>query len=288
MNETELVPKKEELTVAQKAVLANYEVDVANAMSQTDASSVQKFIQKAKDDEETEKERTLQNSQRALFSSVSIVFVIFAAVLGVYGFFKYKALTVPLDTTVSLGTFSSFSTKIQETTPVNTMLDTLSEDTNFVVGKPVLVDIVDASGTLVSPKELFTYLDIKATEPLQTAFVVARYGFVKLSDTEVAPFIVGAVADEVVATKEFLIAEPIMTALFGTAFSIDPKKLISVAGSGFSQEIVANVPVRVLRTQKEDSHKMTLLYGFPIDKTVIFSTSEKALAAVRGQLLGQQ
>ena len=275
------------VSIAQRAIISNYESDVANAMSQTDASQIQKFIQRAKDDEETAKERTTHNAQRTLLSTIAVICVL-GAIAGIaYGTLHFKSLTVPLASNVSLGAFPTFASRIPLTVPLATVLDTISKDTTFTTGKPMLVDVVDASGTLVSPKELFAYLDIKATEPLQTSFVVTRYGFVKLSDTEVVPFIIGATADERIATKEFLIAEPSMTTLFANALMLDPSKIATVAGGGFAQEIVANIPLRILRAQKDDQRTTTLAYGFPTENVVVFSTDTRVFALVENTIIGQ-
>lgn len=272
---------------ARKAIIANYEADVANAMSQTDASQIQKFIQRAKDDEETQKERVLHSTEGRILSSIAILCIIGAIGGFVYGVFHFNSLTVPLAPTVSLGAFPTFSTKIPITTPFTTVLDTISKDTAFVIGKPTLVDIVDSTGALVSPKELFAYLDIKATEPLQTSFLVARYGFVKLTDTQVVPFIIGATTDQSIATKEFLIAEQTMPALFGNAFMLDQSKIATIAGGGFVQEIVSNIPVRILRAQKEDMRSTTFVYGFPNENVVVFSTSTQVFGLVENTIIGQ-
>ena len=88
------------------------------------------------------------------------------------------------------------------------IVTSVSNDANFAVGKPILVDIFDPNtGALLSPKELCTFLHIDATEPFETSFAVLRYGLIKTSETQVVPFVVGAVQDDVVASKEFLIAE---------------------------------------------------------------------------------
>jgi hypothetical protein len=290
-----IIPKKDDVatpptpqvSIAQKAVIANYEADVANAMSQTDASQIQKFIQRAKDDEIEQKERALRSTQGRLLSTIAVICLIGAIGGFVYGALHFKSLTVPLAPTVSLGAFPTFSAKIQMSTPLASVLETISKDSTFVVGRPMLVDIVDSTGTLVSPKELFTYLNVKATEPLQTSFVVARYGFVKISDTQVVPFIIGATADERIATKEFLIGEPSMTSLFGDAFMLDQSKITAVAGGGFTQEIVANIPVRILRAQKDDQRQTTLAYGFPSENVVVFSTDTQAFGLIENTIIGQ-
>ena len=290
-----IIPKKDDvatpptpqLSTAQKAVIANYEADVANAMSQTDASQIQKFIQRAKDDEEEQKERAVRNTQGRLLSTIAVICLIAAIGGFVYGALHFKSLTVPLAPNVSLGAFPAFSAKIQTTTPLASVLETISKDSTFVVGRPMLVDIVDSTGTLVSPKELFAYLEIKATEPLQTSFVVTRYGFVKLSDTEVVPFIIGATADQSIATKEFLIAESTMPVLFEKALMLDQSKIAVIAGGGFTQEIVSNIPVRILRAQKDDQRTTTLAYGFPDENVVIFTTENRVFALVENTLIGQ-
>lgn len=274
-------------TTAQKAMIAHYENDVASAMSQTDASQIQKFIERAKDEDALQKERTSQYKERALFTTIATLCIIGAIGAFVYAGLHYKSLTVPLVPTVSLGSFQSFGTKVSLATARDSMRTIALQDTAFTVGNAMLVDIVDNTGAFLSPKELFTYLDIAGTEPFTTSFVVARYGFVKVSDTEVVPFIIGATKDHSIAVKEFLIAEPTMTTLFAGAFMIDQKNIAAVVGGGFTQEIAANVPVRILRAQKDDQRQTTLVYGFPSDSIVVFSTDTRVFSVVENALGGE-
>ena len=289
VNSVPPAPNSEPVSTVNRAVLSRYTDDVAHAMSETDASAIQKFIQDAKDQESLDKERAERTRQRVFFSTTAIILFCIALLGFAYSAWHYKNLTVPLETNVSLGAFPTFPTRINDQTVLaKDIITSVSNDPNFAVGNPILVDIFDPNtGALLSPKELCTFLHIDATEPFETSFAVLRYGLIKTSETQVVPFVVGAVQDDVVASKEFLIAEQKLPILFSQAFNIDPSTLLDTVGGGFTQKTVYNTPIRILHAQKSDPFATTILYGFVQDKIVVFGTDESIIKIISDTLNSQ-
>ena len=221
---------------APRHISHSYQDDLSQAMNATDASVVQQLLQEARDREENARLKEKNDSQRKWYSTVSLTLIIIAIGAIGYGLYHYLQLTVPVVQKVSVGVFPSTESFTASATDIRQVVSTIITDNTLKENTPYLVPLVsdETTRTLLQNTAFFSFLEADATEPFIAVFDSARLGVIK-TESGTKTFFIGSVSDPVVATKEFLIAEPELLNLFYRALNIDLTTVPREIGSTFTQ-----------------------------------------------------
>lgn len=271
-----------------KILMETYDHDLLNSMDATDATTVQELLQESTRRLEEEKFIKQESIQRSLLKFFGTVFFIISIAAVSYSVWYYMRLTVPIMSTPSIGVFPQTESFVNVATNIDTTLTKLDAKKDLVLDRPYLVPIsIDTtSGTLISTQDMFDFLKIAADEPLQGVFSVIRLGVINQKDG-IHPFIIGYVQDPILANKEFLLNENKMTTLFEKSLQIKLSDQKDILGGGFSQATIFNLNFRVLKTDKKDPEKITMLYGNVTPNTVVFATNPDIIRSVYETLITQ-
>lgn len=286
------IPKPEAPEPAQplRHVSHSYQDDLAQAMNATDAPVVQELLYEAKEREETARIAKKIKQGRKWYTSISFIFLLLALAIISYGIYTYTHFTVPVVQKISVGVFPTTDPIVASDNSIETTIEKLTTTTTLKENTPYLVPIVtDATtGNLVSNHDLFAFMKADVTEPFENVFDSVRLGVMNTGET-IIPFIIGSVADPVITTKEFLIAEPDLLHLFYRALNINLDTIPSEIGTTYVQAYRYNLPVRVLSYSKQDGTKQEVfLYGFANDHIVVITTDASILKSVADQIIRQQ
>lgn len=284
--------KEEEVAPSAPArhISHSYQDDLSEAMNATDAAVVQELLQTARNQEENKRTAIKEKRQRSWYTSFSFILLFIGLAGGAYAVYRYIHLTVPVVEKVSVGVFPSTDIFARTTSDSLQMLfEKLAADTTLKENTPFLVPIVGEDGALLSNTALFTFLGAKPSEPFVGAFDAVRLGVLK-KEGSVIPFIIGSVPDPVVATKEFLIAEPELLTLFGKALGIDETMLPTHIGVTFSGGYRYNLPVRIFSLPTPDGlgSQEIFFYGFATEHVIVVTTEPRILEAVSDTIIRQQ
>lgn len=281
--------KTEQKQEMLRHVSHSYQDDLAQAMNATDASVVQQLLETARDREESERIAIKNNAKRKAYTVFSILFLFIALAVGGYGIYHYTHLTVPVTEKLSVGVFPSTDIVPANTTNISDVVQSLITDPNLKPDTPYLVPIVDnTTNTLLTNQELFRFMESDVSEPFAAIFDSVRLGVMRVENTGV-PFIIGAVRDPVVTTKEFLIAEPELLSLFAKALGIDTGTIPAQIGTTFTQTYRYNLPVRILTYTDQNGQQQELFfYGFATNNIVVITTNAKVLETISSNIIRQQ
>lgn len=281
--------QKKEVQPQHKAGVHTFEDDMSKALDTTDAIVVQEMLVEGREREALEKEAALKKKQKGWYSAGAIVLIVFT--LGAIGYtlYHYTHLTVPAEQTASVGVFPSTAVVVAQTTDIRTVVKNMESDTTLEQGKPTLIPLVrdGQSLTLLSPDELFSFFEAKATEPFLSSFNLVRLG-VMSTGTENIPFVIGSIPDVDIAAKELLIAEPSLLQLLYKPLAIDISTIKEEVGAKFSGDYMYNIPVRLFHYEKQDGTSGLFFYAHVSENIVVFTTSPEVLKAIYDSLIQQQ
>lgn len=279
-------PKEEQHPIAQ-----TYQGDLAKAMDATDARVVQELLETAREREAIEKDEATKQAQRGWYIAGSIILLVLAVAASVYGVYYFMRLTVPVEKTFSVGVFPSTDVIVAPATDVRTVTKNLSLDTSLIEGRPTLVSLVedDSSLRLLSVESFFSFIEAAPPEPLTASIDTIRLGAMR-GEGEVTPFLIAAIPDPEVASKEFLLTEPELLRYFYRALGIDISSHLTEIGKGFVREYVFNLPVRTLYGAPKDGEepKVVLMYGYATDNIIVITQKPEVLKAIYETIIRQR
>ncbi len=288
---TEQLPTTEPLPAqSDKHTSHTYEDDLAKAMDATDAKVVQQMLSEGREKEQIALEEKTQKSQKAWYKAGAIILILFTCASFGYGVYHYYNLTVPAETTASVGVFPSSEPILSSTTDIRKVVEGLKANANLTEGKPTLLPLVsdEKTLTLLSVSEMFSFFESKPSEPFLASFNIARIG-VMSTGTENVPFVITSVVDPEISSKELLIAEPTLLQTFYRPLGIDIAEHEQEIGKGFVGEYMYNIPVRALRYETlEQSNNLLFFYAKVTDQIVVFTTKPEVLKAIYDSLIRQQ
>ena len=287
--------KEEEKTVPpaqepQKHTMQTYADDLSKALDTTDAAVVQELLKEGREREAQEKEKALRAHQGVWYKAGTIILILCTLVAIGYSAYYYAHLTVPAQKAVSVGIFPSTSVILASDTDIRKAVELIKEDTSLEEGRPYLVPLVSDSSalTLLTPNELFSFFEAKASEPLVTSFNLLRLGVMNDKGNR-TPFLIGATKDAEISAKELLIAEPSLLQIFYRPLDIDISGHATEIGKAFSGEYLYNIPIRALRYDSEtEKEKLLFFYARVTDEIVVFTTSPSVLKAIYNSLVSQR
>lgn len=281
---------EEEKQIPERPVIQTYENDLSRAMDATDATVVQDLLATAREREAIEVEQRTRSRERGWYTTGALILIILALGAITYGIYYYTRLTVDVTAPASVGVFPSTSPVVTSGTSIAqtqnslaALVDTLPE------GKPYLVPILGTNRAPIGVEEFFSFIEARASEPLQGAFSLARLGVMHTGDT-ITPFLIFFTPDANRATKELLIAEPTLLQLIAPVLGIDLSKHEQEIGKQFQSRYMYNLPVRTLSTVDSDRNTETILfyYAFATDQTVVIATEPSVLKAVYDTIIQQR
>lgn len=287
-NEEVANPTNNEVVV-EKHIVHTYSDDVAKALDTTDASVVQELLIEGREREEIEKETEKINKQKVWYKAGAIILTIFTLGALAYTVYHYIGLTVKAEPSATVGVFPSSESVISGNTNIRALMTGLKADTSLEKNKPTLVPIVkdQATLTLLTPYELFSFFEASASEPFLSSFSLIRLG-VMSDGIKNIPFIIGATKDAEISTKELLIAEPDLIRMLYVPLDIDISNITEEVGKKFVGDYMYNIPIRLFEYPKVEGEKGTFFYARVTDNIVVFTTSPEALKAIYDSLIKQQ
>jgi hypothetical protein len=284
--EKEEQPQEERHPIAQ-----TYQGDLAKAMDATDARVVQELLETAREREAIEKDEATKQSQRGWYIAGSIILLVLAIAVSVYGVYYFMRLTVPVERTFSVGVFPSTDVIVAPTTDIRTVAKNLTLDTSLIESRPTLVSLVedDSSLRLLSVEDFFSFIEAAPPEPLVASIDTIRLGAMR-SEGEVTPFLIAAVPDPEVSSKELLLNEPELLRYFYRALGIDISSHLTEIGKGFVREYVFNLPVRTLYSAPKEGEesKVVLMYGYATDNIIVITQKPEVLKAIYETIIRQR
>lgn len=282
---TEPLTEKE---LVEKHVVHTYADDVAKALDTTDASVVQDLLIEGREREEFEKEEIKIKKQKSWYKAGAIILILFTLGSLSYTVYHYINLTVEVEPSATVGVFSSTSSVIANNTDIRALISGLKTDTTLEKDKPYLVPLIkdQESMTLLSPSEIFSFFESQASEPLLASFSLIRLG-VMSNGVENTPFIIGAVKDIDIASKELLIAEPELLKILYAPLGLDISNIKEEVGKTFSGEYMYNIPVRTFNYETQDGEKKSFFYARASDNIIVFTVSPEVLKSIYDSLIRQ-
>lgn len=274
----------------QKHTMQTYADDLSKALDTTDAAVVQELLKEGREREAQEKEEALRTHQGVWYKAGAIILILCTLVALGYSAYYYSRLTVPTQKAVSVGVFPSTSVILVSDTDIRKAIESIKEDANLEEGRPYLVPLVSDSSalTLLTPSELFSFFEAKASEPFVTSFNLLRLGVMNDKGNRI-PFLIGATKDAEISAKELLIAEPSLLQIFYRPLDIDLATHATEIGKSFSGEYLYNIPIRALRYDSEtEKGKLLFFYARVTDDIVVFTTSPSVLKAIYNSLISQR
>lgn len=280
----------EEENIPTKKSIHTYADDLSKALDTTDATVVQELLAEGREREAQEKQENVRTHQRAWYKAGAIILIACTLLSLGYSVYHYTQLTVPAEKAVSVGVFPSTEVIVVEDTDIRKVVDLIKENPTIENGRPYLVPLVNdpSTLTLLTPSEMFSFFEAKASEPLITSFNLLRFG-VMGSEEKHIPFIIGVTKDTEVSTKELLIAEPSLLQMLYRPLDIDIAGHAEEIGRDFSGEYLYNIPVRTLRYDSEtEKGKLLFFYARVTDDIVVFTSSPSTLKAIYDSLIRQR
>ncbi|MEK7228054.1 MAG: hypothetical protein AAB681_01715 [Patescibacteria group bacterium] len=279
---------KEENIPAKKST-HTYADDLSKALDTTDARVVQELLTEGREREAIEKGEEIRAHQRGWYKAGAIILIICTLLAFGYSVYYYTHLTVVTEKAVSVGVFPSTSVIVAVDTDIRNAIKLLSEDTTLEESRPYLVSLVSDQSTLalLTPAELFSFFEAKASEPLITSFNLVRLGIMSTQEGHI-PFVIGVTKDAEISAKELLIAEPTLLQTLYRPLGIDMSGHETEIGKSFSGEYLYNIPIRALRYDSdEEKGKLLFFYARVSDDIVVFTTSPAVLKAIYDSLIRQ-
>jgi hypothetical protein len=275
--------------VVEKRIVHTYSDDVAKALDTTEASVVQELLIEGREREEIEKETEIRNKQKVWYKIGGFILTILTLSAIAYTVYHYMNLTVEVEPTATVGVFPSSESVISENTNIRALMAGIKIDTTLEKNKPTLIPIVkdQATLTLLTPYELFSFFEARASEPFLSSFSLIRLG-VMSDGIKNIPFIIGATKDAEISAKELLIAEPDLIQMLYIPLDIDISNIKEEVGKNFVGDYMYNIPVRIFEYPKEGDTKGMFFYARVTDDIVVFTTSPEALKAIYDSLIKQQ
>lgn len=273
---------------AEKHIVHTYADDVAKALDTTDASVVQELLVEGREKEEFEKQEIKIKKQKSWYRAGAIILIIFTLASLSYTIYHYTNLTVEVEPSATVGVFPSTKSVIAGNTDIRALISGIKTDTTLEKDKPYLVPLIkdQESMTLLSPFEIFSFFEARASEPLITSFSLIRLG-VMSNGTENIPFVIGAVKDIDIASKELLIAEPELIKILYAPLGLDISNIKEEVGKTFVGEYMYNIPVRTFNYETLSGEKKSFFYARATDNIVVFSISPEVLKAIYDSLIRQ-
>lgn len=259
------------------------------AMDTTEAAAVQELLETARAKEAYELEKDTVHRQRKWYSAGAFILIILTLGAVGFGVYYYQSLTVRVVQPPTVGVFQSLAPIDTSVTDISTLIKTLTTNDSLSEGKPLLVPLVDAAGTALSPDATLGFLQIKAGEPLIATLSLARLGVMN-TGTSVSPFLIFSTPTPELATKEFLIAEPKLLEMVAPTLDIDLTVTARDIGTSFNSVYMYNLPVRTLKATNVDTQEETILlyYGYATDNTIVVATNPTVLKAIYDTIIRQR
>lgn len=282
-------PEEKDAKEQARRATHTFESDLARAMDTTEAAAVQELLATARDREAYEIERSVVHRQRKWYTAGAFILTILALGAIAFGAYYYHSLTVRVVQPPSVGVFQSIAPVDTSTTDVRQTIDALVADEAVSEGKPLMVPLVDATGTTLSPGATLGFLDFNPGEPFVATLSLARLGVLN-TGTTVTPFLILSTPTPELATKEFLIAEPKLLEMVAPALGIDLTVTARDIGTSFQSVYMYNLPVRTLTATNVDTGEKTILmyYGYATDNTIVIATHPTVLKAVYDTIIRQR
>jgi hypothetical protein len=169
-----------------------YADDLSRALDTTDAAVVQELLTEGREREAQEKGEGTRAHQRAWYKAGATILIVCTLLTLTYSVYHYSRLTVTAEKAVSVGVFPSTEIIVTTDTDIRKAVELIKGDTALENGRPYLVPLVSNPGTLtlLTPWELFSFFEAKASEPLVASFNLLRLG-VMSTEEERVPFVIG-------------------------------------------------------------------------------------------------
>lgn len=289
-NPESIPPVEATIPIESKHTSHTYADDLAKAMDATDAKVVQQMLSEGREKEQIALEEKTRKSQKSWYKAGAFILIIFTLASFGYGIYHFRNLTVPAETTASVGVFPSTAPILSSTTDIRKVVEGLKGSTELTANKPTLVPLIsdEKTLTLLTPAEIFSFFESKPSEPFLASFSLTRLGVINMGNENV-PFVITSVVDPEISAKELLIAEPQLLQTMYRPLGINIAEHTEQVVQGFTGEYLYNIPVRTLRYDNtEQSGNLLFFYAKVTDQIVVFTTKPEVLKAIYDSLIRQQ
>jgi hypothetical protein len=272
-----------------RGAMHTFQSDLDKAMDTTEAAAVQELLQTARDKEAFEIEKESVRHQRKWYTTGAVILLLLALGSIAFGWYYYHTLTVRVSPQPTVGVFQNRTPVNTDTTPISTLLTSLTTDDTIPEGKPFLVPLVDGQGNTLSPEATLAYLNVKVGEPFIATLSLVRLGVMNTGNA-VSPFLILSTPTPELATKEFLIAEPTLLQTIAPVLDIDLTVTARDIDTTFNSVYMYNLPVRTLTSTNVDTGEKTILmyYGYATDNTIVVGTNPTVLKAIYDTIIRQR
>lgn len=264
------------------------QTDLARALDTTEASAVQELLQTAKEKERAEIEKHKTERERVWYNIGGFILLILALGACAFGIFYYRNLTVTVAPKYVSGVFQTLE-PIVATTSIDAVLSQKPQYETLPPEKLFVVPLIKEGGVPLTPEEVFSFFEMRASEPFIATISNVRYGVFN-TGTTVSSFLILSTPTPELATKELLIAEPTLLSMTAPILGIDQTKTNQDIGTSFESTYMYNLPVRLLKTTNIDTREQTILmyYAYATDNTIVIATNPSILKAVYDTIIRQQ